>query len=134
MSRLTGGFAVLVLAFAGAALGAPVPREAPPDPMAKPAIGVLQAPNGGLVIGEVYPNMPAAKAGIRPGDKIVRVGALVPVEFGQVQAHVCSFRPGAVVEVEVERGSERKVFKVQLVPRPASYERPTFPANPFPDD
>jgi hypothetical protein len=48
-----------------------------------------------------------------------------------VIAHVCSFRPGAVIELEVRRGSERKVFKVKLGLRPPELDAPV-PDDPIP--
>jgi C-terminal processing protease CtpA/Prc len=71
-----------------------------------------------LSIMSVEPGLPASKAGIQAQDVIVRVGSLEPQSYEQVIAHVCSFRPGAVVEIEVKRGNERKVFKVKLGTRP----------------
>ncbi len=102
---------------------APVPKEPPPDPLARAAIGV-SADQNSLMVTNVYAHMPAGKAGIRSGDRIVRVGKLEPTEFGQVVTHICSFRPGAVIEIEVERAGERKVFKMKLAARPPEYDNP----------
>ena len=107
---------------------APVPPEAPPDPLARAAIGV-GADETTLQITTIYPNMPASKAGIRTGDRIVRVGKLQPHSFREVVNQVCSYRPGAVIEIEVERGTERKVFSVKLVPRPPDFDTNR---NPYP--
>jgi S1-C subfamily serine protease len=96
---------------------APVPPEAAPDPLARGYMGIT-VQTGALVIERVEANMPAAKAGLRSGDVIVRVGTLQPTAFEQVISHICSFRPGAVVEIEVQRGSERKAMKVKLGTRP----------------
>ena len=47
-------------------------------------------------------------------------------------AHICSFRPGAVVEIEVQRGSERKTFKVKLATRPLELDQHRInPNNPI---
>lgn len=96
---------------------APVPPEPPQDPMARGYMGIT-VQTGALTIERVEPKLPAAKAGLRSGDVLLRVGTLEPREFEQVVAHICSFRPGAVVEIEVQRGSERKTFKVKLASRP----------------
>ena len=96
---------------------APIPAESRPDPMARGYMGITVS-TGALTIESVEPGKPASKAGLRPGDVIVRVGTLEPRDFEQVVAHICSFRPGAVVEIEVQRGSERKTFKVKLAARP----------------
>src|SRR5438552_10316859 len=114
MSALTAS--VLGLALFSPVL-APVPPEPPPDPFAKGYLGIYfggTGPNTSLAIDRVVPNEAAAKAGMRPGDVIVRVNSLQPQATQQVIDHVCTFRPGAVIEVEVQRGAERKAFKVKL--------------------
>ena len=113
---------------------APVPPEPPPDPFAPAAMGIAADQNT-LTITQVYENMPAGKAGLRTGDRLLRVGLLHPQDFGQVVSHVSAFRPGAVVEVEVDRGGQRKVFKMKLVPRPPEFGSPRYEQRiPFPND
>jgi S1-C subfamily serine protease len=112
---------------------APVPREAPPDPLARGYMGITVG-SGSLTINEVSPKTPADKAGLRSGDAIVRVGTLEPTNFDQVVAHITSFRPGAMVEIEVQRGTERKTFKVKLASRPPELDQPRqYPIEPFPE-
>ena len=124
--------AVVVVALGGALFAAPVPKERPPDPQARAAIGI-QADTTTLVISEVYAHMPAGKAGVKVGDKIVRVGTLRPQVFDQVIAQICSYRPGSQIEFEVDRGGEKIVFKVKLVPRPESFGPvPPVPGSPPP--
>ena len=101
---------------------APVPPELPPDPMARGYMGVTVG-TGSLTIESVVPKLPADKAGLRSGDLIVRIGTLQPQNFDQVIAHITSFRPGAVVEIEVQRGTERKTMKLKLASRPAELDR-----------
>ena len=110
----------------------PVPAEAPPDPFARAALGI-QAQESQMVIGEVFANMPAAKAGIKTGDRIIRVGSMHPQVFKQVIDEIGSYRPGAIVEVEVERDGERKIFRVKLVPRPAEFDARQQQPLPFPN-
>ena len=111
---------------------APVPREKPPDPLARGYVGITLGQ--GIVVSEVAPKMPGDKAGLKAGDVIVRVGTLEPTSYEQVVAHICSFRPGAVVEIEVQRGAERKTFKVKLADRPPDLDSPRrYPIDPFPD-
>lgn len=100
---------------------APVPAEPPPDPMARGYMGIT-VQTGALTIERVEPGLPASKAGLRSGDVLLRVGTLEPREFDQVVSHICSFRPGAVVEIEVQRGNEKKTFKVKLASRPAELD------------
>jgi S1-C subfamily serine protease len=113
---------------------APVPPEPPPDPMARGYMGIT-VQTGGLAIERVEPNQPAAKAGLQPGDILVRVGTLEPQTFEQVIGHICSFRPGAIVEIEVKRGTQRKTVKVRLGCRPPELDPPgTIPGRPRPID
>ena len=113
---------------------APVPPEPQPDPFAKGYLGIWfggTGANTSLAIDRLEPNQAAAKAGLRPGDVIVRVNHLVPLGTNDVIAHVCTFRPGAVIEVEVQRGSERKIVKVKLGTRPLDIGRsiPNYPPD-----
>src|SRR5687768_8626217 len=108
---------------------APVPPEAAPDPLSRGYMGIT-VQTGALTIERVEPGLPASKAGVRPGDVIVRVGTLEPRAFEEVVAHICSFRPGAVVELEVQRGSERKTFKVKLGVRPVELDLTSRFPNP----
>ncbi len=111
-------------------IGAPVPPEPTPDPLGRGYMGIF-VQTGTLTIESVEHGHPAEKAGIRAHDVIVRVGSLQPQEFRQVVAHICSYRPGAIVEIEVQRGDERKVFKVKLAQRPAELDQyNTVPQDP----
>jgi S1-C subfamily serine protease len=111
---------------------APVPPGPKPDPLGRGYLGIWFT-NNSLAIDRVEPNMPAAKAGLRSGDLIVRVNSLQAQSTQQVIDHVCSFRPGAVIEMEVQRGGERKVVKVKLTARPPDPEssRPVVPGGPI---
>ena len=119
MSAFTAS--VLGLALCAPVL-APVPPEPQPDPFAKAAIG-LAADEETLLVTTVYPKMPAGLAGIRMGDKITRVGLVSPHTFKEVVIQVCSYRPGATFEVEIERAGERKSFRLKAVARPPEYDR-----------
>jgi predicted metalloprotease with PDZ domain len=109
---------------------APIPAEPPPDPLARGYMGI-EVQTGSLTIERVEPGQPAAKAGLKQHDVILRVGMLEPQAFDEVITHVCSLRPGAEIEIEVQRGSERKVFKVKLACRPLrlDYGSPTHDPN-----
>ncbi len=109
---------------------APVPAEPTPDPMARGYMGIT-VQTGALMIESVQPGLPAEKSGLRSGDVLVRIGTLEPREFEQVVTHICSFRPGAIVEIEVQRGSVRKTFKVKLACRPSDLDvTGRFPSRP----
>ena len=114
---------------------APIPPAPLPSPLEKPAVGI-RADTGTCVVTEVYPDMPAGKAGIRANDRIVRIGSFHPTDFNQVVSQITTYRPGAMIELEVDRNGERKVFKLKLVPRPADYGSriPGYPPPINPDD
>ena len=111
----------------------PVPPESPPDPVGKGYMGIWfmgTGDNGSLGIDRVEPGKPAEKAGIRSGDVITRVGTLTPTGTQQVIDHVTQYRPGATIEIEVKRGTERKTFQLTLAARPPDNEinrMPVFP-------
>jgi S1-C subfamily serine protease len=126
-------FALAVSALMSVPVLAPVPPEPQPDSFAKGYLGIWFTSTGAdtaLTIDRLEPNQAAAKAGLRPGDRIVRVNSLQPQITQQVIDHVCTFRPGAVIEVEVKRGSENKTFKVKLGTRPPDAGRTTYPDYP----
>ena len=111
---------------------APVPPEPTQDPLARGYLGITLG--DGTIISSVEEHMPAAKAGLQPGDMIVRIGTFAPQSFDQVVAHICTFRPGAVVEIEVQRGMVRKTVKVKLARRPARLDQPRDSPLPVPID
>lgn len=96
---------------------APVPPDAKPDPTVRGYMGISVSTTS-LNIESVESGKPASKAGLRVGDTIVRIGTFEPQNYSQVISHICSFRPGAIVEIEVQRSGDRKVFKVKLETRP----------------
>lgn len=102
-----------------------------PDPLGRGYMGVILNQET-LTIEAVEPGKPAARAGLQPQDVIVRVNQFYPQTTQQVIAYVCSCRPGAVIEVEVRRGTERKVLFVTLMARPEEVDRGRFPI-PVPD-
>lgn len=116
---------------------APIPQvptersAALPDPTGRGYMGVILNQET-LAIEAVEPGKPAARAGLQPQDVIVRVNQFHPQSTQQVIAYVCSCRPGAVIEVEVQRGMERKVLLVTLMARPEEVDRGRIPF-PVPD-
>lgn len=122
------GFTALILGSLTVPVLAPTPAEVRPDPMARGYMGITVSINA-LTVESVEPGSPAEKAGLRGGDLILRAGTLEPREFQQVIDHICSFRPGAVVEIDVQRGNERKSFKVKLTARPVSLDQNRGPVG-----
>ncbi|MCS7020321.1 MAG: PDZ domain-containing protein [Gemmataceae bacterium] len=112
--------------------GVPERSEPSPDPTARGYMGVVLNMET-LAIEAVEPGKPAARAGLQPQDIIVRVNQFHPQTTQQVIDYVCSCRPGAILEVEVRRGSERKIFQVRLIARPQEADRGR-PPIPYPDE
>jgi regulator of sigma E protease len=74
----------------------------------------LRAPDPASRVGALVPDMPAAAAGLQPGDRILAVAG-VPVDsfralVGELQRH-----PGERIQLEVERGGER--LSLPITPR-----------------
>jgi serine protease Do len=80
--------------------------------------GALHLPREwGVVLGDVYPNSPAAKAGLRINDVILSVNGK-PMENGRQLDVTLYRRPiGGTVSLEVGRGLQRLTLRVPVVER-----------------
>jgi serine protease Do len=77
----------------------------------------------GVVLGDVYPNSPAAKAGLRINDVILSVDGK-PMENGrQFDVTLYQRRPGSPVHLEVGRGLQRLTLRVPVVERREEADR-----------
>lgn len=74
--------------------------------------------NGALAL-SVPEGGPAAKAGIRPGDVLIRLDGENLATPEDLLAALRNKNPGQTVSVEFRRGSETQEVKVELVARPA---------------
>ncbi len=77
----------------------------------------------GVVITGVLQNGPAAKAGIQPGDVIVKIGDTPVANVTQLLAQVAALKPGSATSFSVERKS--KVIEVSVVPGTRPKPRPS---------
>jgi S1-C subfamily serine protease len=68
----------------------------------------------GALIVDVTANGPAAKAGLRPGDVIVRVENKVVTDVASLGDVRLSKKPGDVVPVQVQRGNQQLKVSVEL--------------------
>ncbi len=83
-------------------------------------------PSVGIVIRFVYPNSPAAAAGLKEGDRITKIGLASAMMLNPVRNHqqlasmISQLTPGTDIKLEVKRKEGEKVETValKLVPMP----------------
>src|SRR5207247_3157647 len=74
----------------------------------------------GALVGEVEPNAPAAKAGIKTGDVITAVNRKKVSDARELRLMVGSMSPGTKVHIDVNREGQTKTFDVPLAEMPAA--------------
>ena len=70
------------------------------------------------LIGELEPNAPAAKAGIKTGDLIAAVNGKKINDARELRLMIGSMPPGTKAQIEVNREGQTKTFDVQLAEMP----------------
>ena len=80
----------------------------------------LKGQSTGALVGEVEPNAPAAKAGIKPGDVIVAVNGKKVTDARELRLIIGSMAPGTKVQIDIMRDGQTNTFNVQLAEMPAS--------------
>ena len=73
----------------------------------------------GIVVSQVSPEGPAAKAGIQVNDLIVSVNGKPAVSAQETMDQVAEIRPGSVIDVQVIRNDQRLTLKVTILEYPA---------------
>ncbi len=84
----------------------------------------------GVGIRYIYPDSPAAKIGLAPGDRILRYGDSNITDADELRDAVGRFRPGDELELTVLRGDERKNVTVKLEEIPAVVPETLPPIRP----
>jgi S1-C subfamily serine protease len=101
---------------------------------ARPYLGVEVGAGGegerGAVVRDVTPGSPAAKAGLRAGDRVVRVGDQDVAGVEQFLRAVAAHKPGAKVNLRVARDGREQDLAAVLGERPAATR---FPPAGLPD-
>lgn len=86
-------------------------RTAPNNPGLAREAGL--ATSEGLVVFEVIPQSPAARAGLEPGDVILQVDALAIKKPEDLQKAILAHKIGDRISVVAQRGKEQKTFTVE---------------------
>jgi len=71
----------------------------------------------GVLLSDVDPDGPAAKAGIQPGDIVLSLNGKTMENARQLEVNLYRYRVGQKVDVEVLRGDERLTYPVGVVER-----------------
>ncbi|HKA06690.1 MAG TPA: PDZ domain-containing protein [Gemmataceae bacterium] len=117
-------------------LGAPALKDKEPLGTGPGYLGItFQKDEGGLRVTDLKENAPAAKAGLKVEDLIVKVDdtSVKDADTGELVKMIGGMRPGTVVAVEVRRGSETLTLKVKLGPRPPDFQPQPSRIPPPPD-
>jgi serine protease Do len=77
----------------------------------------------GVLIGDVTPNGPAAKAGLKPGDVIIKVNGESVPDSAALRLHISETAPDTTVALNVRRGSSTIDLNVKLGELPADREQ-----------
>jgi S1-C subfamily serine protease len=70
------------------------------------------------MISDVYPNSPAAKAGLVKGDVILSINGAEVFDEGGVRYQAATMRPGAAMNIEVIKGNARRQVTARAEPPP----------------
>jgi putative serine protease PepD len=73
----------------------------------------------GALIQEVYPDSPASKAGIQPGDLVVSVDGKAVENYSEMVAAIRAHQPGDKITLGVVRGGNETTITATLTERPA---------------
>lgn len=87
-------------------------------------LGVMieDAPDGGARVAEAVEGGPAASAGLRADDVVIRAGDTQIETADELRRIVAEMSPGDELELRVRRGDEQETVTVELGRRPSSTE------------
>jgi S1-C subfamily serine protease len=79
----------------------------------------LTAPQSGAVVTKVDPGSPGGRAGLKPGDVVVRLGDRPVLGSSFLRNRMALLRVGEVAELEVSRDGKAMTFRVTVAAREA---------------
>jgi serine protease Do len=106
------------------------------EPYAAPFLGILPMRSlggddkPGLVVRYVYPDSPAAAAGLMPGDRLHSIDGQIVERPGAVREKLQALAPGESMAIEVRRENETLPLKLQLAALPETLPGELPPAYP----
>jgi serine protease Do len=83
--------------------------DAKPDTDAKPS---------GAIVRDVYPDSPAAKSGIQPGDRITSLESRPVKDRADLQEQISALEPRQSVKLELERAGNKQTIEAKLATLP----------------
>jgi serine protease Do len=87
------------------------------------------APAPGVIVREVYPNSPAATAGIRSGDRIISLAGQGVADRFKLALQVAALEPQKQTNVEIERDGKRQTIELKLATLPEAVPDDLPPAR-----
>lgn len=75
---------------------------------------------GGIIIGDVFKDSAAAKAGVKRGDVVMKLNGEHVEDTDWFVQHVRSLAPGSTAKLDIIRGGKKMTIKVKLDERPDS--------------
>jgi serine protease Do len=103
------------------------------EPYEHPFLGILPLRAGdsemGVVVRHVYPDSPAAKAGLKPQDRIVAIDGEKAANRDALLELMAAKSAGQQVEFEVQSGEESKKLKLDLAGLPEAIPNELPPAH-----
>lgn len=79
----------------------------------------------GAIVGVVWPESPAAQAGIQTGDRITKLGETKITNSNALRTSLLASHPGQTVGIEVTRGDEQLQLTAKLATMPQAILSPT---------
>jgi putative serine protease PepD len=77
-------------------------------------VTVATLPTGGVYVTSVKAGGPAAAAGVRPGDLIVRLEKTLVVTTDDLATALAQIKPGTTVSVNIDRNGKRRELRVKV--------------------